>query len=61
MGLFTFKLERTDGTPGQPPVLHTVAPTWNEGDTIPLSADRMLRIVKTRFVDEELVLVVEAV
>ena len=61
MGLFAYKLEHEDGTPADPPVLHTVAPTWSEGDTIPLGADRMLRVVETRFVNEELVLVGEAV
>jgi hypothetical protein len=29
------------------------------GDTIPLGADRMLRVIETRFVGEEPVLVVE--
>jgi hypothetical protein len=32
--MFTFKLEHEDGTPSDPPVLATVAPTWDMGDTI---------------------------
>jgi hypothetical protein len=33
---FRFKLENEDGTPADPPVLHTTAPNWQAGDTIPL-------------------------
>jgi hypothetical protein len=57
---FTFKLEQEDGTPADPPVLHTAVPNWEAGDTIPLGTDRTLRVVETRFTDDELVLVVEA-
>jgi hypothetical protein len=56
---FTFKLEHEDGTPADPPVLHTAVPNWSAGDTIPLSAERALRVVETRFEDEDPVLVVE--
>jgi hypothetical protein len=42
-------------------VLRTAAPNWQAGDTIRLVTDRMLRVVKTRFDDEEPVLVVEHV
>jgi hypothetical protein len=56
---FRFKLENEDGTPADPPRLHTAVPNWAPGDTIPLSADRMLRVVETRFVDGAPVLVVE--
>jgi hypothetical protein len=59
MAGFIFRLEHQDGTPAEPPVLHTAVPNWHEGDTIPLGADRMLRVTETRFEDEELVLVVE--
>jgi hypothetical protein len=38
---------------------HTAVPTWHAGDTIPLGAGRTLRVIETRFADEELVLVVE--
>ena len=50
-----------DGTPADRPVLHTAVPNWQAGDTIPLGADQMLRVVETRFVDDESVLVVERV
>jgi hypothetical protein len=59
---FTYKLEREDGTPADPPTLHTAVPTWRPGDTIPLGHDRALRVVDTRpgrKPDEEPVLVVE--
>jgi hypothetical protein len=56
---FTYKLEKEDGTPADPPVLHTAVPTWHAGDTIPLGADRTLRVIETRFADGEPVLVVE--
>jgi hypothetical protein len=55
---FTYRLEREDGAPADPRVLHTAVPTWNVGDTIPLGADRALRVIETRFEDEEPVLVV---
>jgi hypothetical protein len=55
---FAFRLEHEDGTPADPPVLHTAVPNWQAGDTIPLSADRSLR-VETRFAGDEPVLVVE--
>jgi hypothetical protein len=39
----TFKLERLDGTPADPPSLKTTVFAWNPGDTIPLSAGRTLQ------------------
>jgi hypothetical protein len=30
----TFKLERKDGTPADPPRLSTAVPNWGTGDTI---------------------------
>jgi hypothetical protein len=58
---FTFKLEHEDGTPADPPVLHTAASNWSAGDTIRLSAERVLRVVEIRSstADENPVLVVE--
>jgi hypothetical protein len=50
---FTFKLEHEDGTPADPPVLKTAVPNWNVGDTIPVSAGRILRVIETRFEDPE--------
>lgn len=55
---FTYRLETKDGTAADPPVLHTAVPTWRVGDTIPLGADRTLRVIETRFADDEPVLVV---
>jgi hypothetical protein len=34
MGAFTFKLEREDGTPADPPTLKAAVPNWRPGDTI---------------------------
>jgi hypothetical protein len=45
---FTFKLEHEDRTPPDPPVLQTAVPNWSAGDTIPLSAERALRVVEVR-------------
>ena len=61
MGSFAFKLEHKDGTPADPPVLHTAVPNWQAGQTIALGADRVLRVVETRFgsADEDPVLVVK--
>jgi hypothetical protein len=42
----TFRLELKDGTPVDPPVLHTAGPTWQAGNTIPRGADRSLRVTK---------------
>jgi hypothetical protein len=57
---FTYRLETDDGTPADPPLLHTAVPNWQAGDTIPLGADRTLRVIETRFTDEDSVLIVEA-
>jgi hypothetical protein len=58
---FKFKLEHEDGTLADPPVLQTAVPNWSPGDTIPLSAERALRVVEIRSsaADENPVLVVE--
>ena len=45
---FTYRLEKEDGTPADPPVLHTAVPTWSVGDTIPLGNDRTLRVIGIR-------------
>ena len=39
--MYHFRLQRTDGTPADPLTLRTAVPTWNPGDTIPLSARRL--------------------
>jgi hypothetical protein len=59
---FTFRLEHTDGTPADPPVLKTAVPNWSAGDTIPRgSAKPTLEVVDTRFdvTEAESVLVVK--
>ena len=59
-GTFTYRLEQEDGTTADPPVLHTAVPNWKVGDTIPLGADEVLRVIKTRFDDpDDPVLVVQ--
>jgi hypothetical protein len=45
---FTLKLEHENGTPADPPTLKTAVPDWRPGDTIPLGADRSLRVLETR-------------
>ena len=56
-----FKLERTDGTPADPPTHRTGVYAWRPGDTIPLGATRTLRVVEVRRdgSDDPPVLVVE--
>jgi hypothetical protein len=59
---FHFRLEREDGTSADPPTLHTAVPNWAPGDTIPLGADRSLRVIEIRrgsHEDDNPVLVVE--
>jgi hypothetical protein len=56
---FTYRLENEDGTPADPPVLHTAVPNWGAGDTITLGRDNALRVIETRFTEEDSVLVVE--
>ena len=41
-----FRLERTDGTPADPPTYQTGVYAWRPGDTIPLGATRTLRVVR---------------
>jgi hypothetical protein len=57
----TFKLERLDGTPADPPTLKTAVPDWRAGDTVPLGGGRTLRVVDVKPVkspNEDAVLVV---
>jgi hypothetical protein len=58
---FTFKLERLDGTPAEPPSIESSVLSWSLGDTIPLGANRMLQVVRVRDddADQPPVLVVE--
>jgi hypothetical protein len=45
---FAFRLVHEDGTPADPPTLQAAVPNWRAGDTIALSASRMLRVVDLR-------------
>ena len=45
---FVFKLENQDGTPADPPTLHTAVPNWRLGDTIPPGPERTLRVIEIR-------------
>jgi hypothetical protein len=47
--MYHFRLQRTDGSPADPPTFRS-APgvSWEPGDTIPLGRDRKLRVVDTR-------------
>jgi hypothetical protein len=62
MAGFAYKLVHEDGTPANPPILHTAVPTWRAGDTIPLGADSSLRVIEVllRSPEDDPVLVVEA-
>jgi hypothetical protein len=59
---YHFRLERTDGTPADPPTYRSTVLSWRQGDTIPLRPDRTLRVVGVRDddADQPPVLVVEA-
>jgi hypothetical protein len=59
MAGFSFKLEHEDGTPADPPTLHTAVPNWQAGDTIPLGRDKTLRVIDVRDDSDGAVLVVE--
>ena len=45
---FLFRLETTDGTLVEPPVLRSALPNWSTGNTIPLGAGRKLRVLGVR-------------
>jgi hypothetical protein len=59
--MFSFKLERTDGSPADPPSFEPAVPNSRPGDTIPLGPDWMLRVVGIGVSreDEPSVLIVE--
>jgi hypothetical protein len=45
---FTFKLERADGTPADPPSFRAAVPDWRAGDVIALGTRRSLRVIDTQ-------------
>jgi hypothetical protein len=58
---FTFRLEREDGTPAEPPSITSAVPNWRPGRTIPVGRET-LRVVEMRpgaDPDDDPVLVVE--
>ena len=58
---FTFRLERPDGAPADPPLFKAAVPNWRAGDTIHLGRGRALRVVGivVSADDEPSVLIVE--
>jgi hypothetical protein len=58
---YHFRLQRTDGSPADPPTLRSTVLSWHQGDTIPLSAERTLRVLGVRDddADQPPVLIVE--
>ena len=60
--MFTFRLERPDGTAADPPTFRAAVPNWEPGHTIALGKGRTLRVVEVRAgerMDDDPVLVVE--
>ena len=59
--MYQFRLQRTDGSPADPPHYRSSTLNWRQGDKIPLSADRTLRVLGVRDddADQPPVLVVE--
>jgi hypothetical protein len=45
---YHFRLQRTDGSPADPPTYRSTVLTWRQGDTIPLTAERTLRVLGVR-------------
>jgi hypothetical protein len=59
--MYHFRLQRTDGSPADPPTYRSSTLNWRQGDTIPLTAERTLRVLGVRDDDADSppVLVVE--
>jgi hypothetical protein len=57
---YHFRLQRTDGSPADPSTYRSSTLTWRQGDKIPLTAERTLRVLDVRDddADEPPVLVV---
>jgi hypothetical protein len=43
--MYHFRLERTDGSPADPPTYRSTVLRWQQGDTIPLGG-RSLRVLE---------------
>ena len=46
--MYHFRLQRTDGSPADPPTYRSSVLSWRQGDQIPLNADRTLRVLGVR-------------
>ena len=46
--MYRFRFQRTDGSPADPPTYRSSTLKWRQGDTIPLTADRTLRVLGVR-------------
>jgi hypothetical protein len=46
--MYHFRLQRTDGSPFDPPTYRCSTLSWHQGDTIPLTAERTLRVLGVR-------------
>jgi len=61
--MYHFRLQRTDGSPADPPTYRSTVLNWRQGDKIPLTAERTLRVLGVRDddADQPPTLVVEEV
>jgi hypothetical protein len=59
--MYSFRLQRTDGTPADPPTYRSLTLSWKQGDEIPIRPGRTLRVLGVRDddADQPPVLVVE--
>ena len=59
--MYDFRLKRTDGSTADPATYRSSTLNWKQGDTIPLTAERTLRVLGVRDddADQPPVLVVE--
>jgi len=46
--MYQFTLQRTDGSPADPPHYRSSVLVWRQGDKIPLTAERTLRVLGVR-------------
>jgi hypothetical protein len=50
---FTFKLERLDRTPTEPPSIESTVHSGSPGDKIPLAPNRTLQVVRVRHTEPD--------
>jgi hypothetical protein len=50
--MYDFRLQRTDGSPADPPTYRSLAASWHQGDEIPVPG-RSLRVLGVRDDDAE--------